>query len=151
MEFTISAGGQWLDKKTLKNTDVIKLVTEAVEVEGQNGKQVVAKALVKGGDKEPKNIGINRPSMSALIDAFGKNSKNWMDKPLGVYTENTRVAGKAGIGLWLIPEGYEAANDNNGFMVVTRKERTNKVDIDSVADMDSSAKEDEINPEDIPF
>lgn len=149
MEFHITAGGGWIDKKNLTNNDVIKLVTEAVEMEGQNGKQIVAKALVKGGEPDPKNIAINRPSMAALIDAFGKESKSWMNHPLGVYTEATRIGGKAGVSLYLIPEGYEAGNDKQGYLVVTRK--GNKVEVQSVADMDFSSKEDEINPEAIPF
>lgn len=121
MEFNKSSGGgAWLDKKELKVGDVAKLVSEAVEVEGQNGPQIVAKIRVKGQD-EAKNVAVNGPTKNALIDAFGKDSKTWIGKLLTCHTEKTVIGGKRGIALYLVPEGFEVTEDAGGYVVVARK------------------------------
>src|ERR1035437_6543805 len=99
MKFTINTtNGSWLDKKTLKTGDVIKLTTEAKEVPNQQGgNQVVAKCKVKGVQGDDLNISINKPSKNALIVAFGEDSSNWIDKPLTTSVEKTIIAGKRGI------------------------------------------------------
>lgn len=113
-----SGGGAWLDKKTLRDGDMAKLVTEAQDVEGQNGMQLVAKIKIKGGDPEPKNLAINAPSKNALIDAFGDDTQGWMEKLLTLHTEKTLIAGKRGIAVYLIPEGYEVGEDAGGYLVI---------------------------------
>lgn len=113
------SNGAWLDKSTLRNGDIVKIVTEAAEQDNnQGGKQIVAKVRVKGGDPEPKNISINAATKNALIDAFGDESQTWMDKLLTVHTEKTMIAGKRGIALYLLPEGYEIGEDASGYVVV---------------------------------
>lgn len=115
-------GGKWLDKKELASGDVIKLTTEAQEVPSQQGgMQLVAKALVKGGDKEAKNLAINTPSKNALIQAFGDDTQEWVGKLLSVHVEKTVIAGKRGIALYLIPEGFEQGETDDGYIVVRRK------------------------------
>src|SRR5947209_3726272 len=118
MEVTKSGGvgGSWIDKKALKNGDLIKLTSEASWVESQinaGQKQLVAKCKIKGTDGE-YNIAINSPTKNALIDAFGKETKDWMDKPLTVAVETGIFAGKRGIMLNLIPEGYVVGEDAAG-------------------------------------
>ena len=137
-----SIGGAWLDKKNLKDGDVIKLVSEAKEEEGQNGPQIVAKCLVKGGEKEPKNVGINKPSKNGLIEAFGEDSTSWMEKKLTVKVEKTVVGGKRGIALYLVPEGFEVTEDDGGYVVVKRIGEGGKP-------LDQSSEDP--NPDDIPF
>jgi hypothetical protein len=116
-----SGGGAWLKKEDLKNGDVIKLVTEAAEVEGQNGPQLVAKCRVKGWEGEAMNLAINATSRNALIDAFGDDTKNWVNQPLTAAVERGIFAGKRGIMLNLVPEGFEITEDSGGFIVITRK------------------------------
>ena len=138
-----SGGGSWLDKKTLNNGDIAKLVTEAEEVEGQNGSQLVAKIRVKGGG-EAQNVAVNAPSKNALMEAFGDNTENWVDKHLTVSVEKTLIAGKRGIALYLIPEGFKLGEDSNGYLVITKiggEEKTTPPEYPS----------EEINPDDIPF
>ena len=119
-----SGGGAWLDKKALQNGDIAKLTTEAVEVEGQNGPQIVAKIRIKGDDGEAKNVAINGPTKNALIEAFGDDSSQWVGKYLTVHTEKTMIGGKRGIALYLVPEGFEMSEDAGGYIVIAPKART---------------------------
>src|SRR5205085_1264392 len=107
MEFNKSSGGAWLDKKELKGGEIVKLVTEAIEEEGQNGAQIVTKVRVKGDTGDAKKLAINGPTKNALIDAFGKDSKYWCGPLLTVHIEKTVIGGKRGIALYLVPEGFE--------------------------------------------
>lgn len=116
-----SSGSTWFDKKTLQDGDILKLATEATDIEGQNGMQLVAKAIIKGRDDKPKNIAINNPSRNALIDAFGQDTADWVDKHLTIKVKETLVGGKPGIALYLIPEGFKLDVDENGFQVIAKE------------------------------
>lgn len=145
MEFNKSSGGgAWLDKKELKNGDLAKLVSEAVEIEGQNGPQIVAKVRIKGKDGEAKNVAVNGPTKNGLIDAFGKDSKNWIGQLLTCHIEKTMIAGKRGIALYLVPEGFEVTEDAGGYLVIARQGTAQKAP--AAAEMEES-----ISDEDNPF
>jgi len=147
MEFTKNTTqGAWINKKELKTGDLLKLVSEAAEIPSQQGgTQVVAKAKVKGHEGDPKNLSINNPSKNALIDAFGKDSKNWMDKLLTVNIEKTVIAGKRGIALYLVPEGFELTEDDSGYLVIVNP------NAEKLEDAKVEYPSDEIDPKDIPF
>lgn len=152
MKFNKSSGvgGAWLDKKEIKNGDQLKLVSEAKEEIGQNGPQVVAKARVRGGSSEAKNVALNKPTVNALIEAFGDESTNWIGKVLTATVEKTVVGGKRGVALYLAPEGFEVVEDSGGFLVV---QRIGSVAITQAASTGAEVEypEEDINPEDIPF
>lgn len=135
-----SGGGAWLDKKTLRNGDIAKLVTEAAEQEGQNGTQLVAKLRIKGDTGEAKNVSINAPTKNALIEAFGDETSAWVDKLLTVHVESTLIAGKRGTALYLLPEGYAVTEDAGGYLVIAPQGKVEK-----------APAKDDINPDDIPF
>lgn len=121
MKITVNTvGGQWLDKKELKNGDVAKLKTEAIWVEGQTSKQLVAKIRIKG-QTEDRNVALNKPTQAALVSAFGDESLNWIDKLLTVQVEAGIFAGKRGVMLNLVPEGYVVAEDIAGFIIIRPK------------------------------
>lgn len=137
------AGGKWLDKKELRVGDVGKLKTEATEqTSQQGGTQLVAKLHVKG-QSEPANVAINTPSKNALIDAFGDDTANWVDKLLTLHTEKTVIAGKRGVALYLTPEGFEVTEDSGGYIIVQR--------IGSATPPPPTPVDEEIDPDDIPF
>src|SRR3990167_8609668 len=142
----IGIAGEWLDKKTLRSGDLAKLVTEAKEVEreyeGEKSIQLVAKIKIKGQEGE-KNVAINMPTKSGLIDAFGDDTKDWLGKTLAVEVESGRFGGKKGIALYLIPEGFELGDDNGYVVIVKRGKKTPEQKV--------SEHEREIAPEDIPF
>lgn len=120
IEKSSGVGGSWIDKKALKTGDLLKLKSEAVWVESQNGKQLVAKISIKNGEQNV-NLGINSPSKDALIDAFGSDSKDWIDKLLTAHVEPGIFAGKRGIMLNLVPEGYVVGEDAAGYVVIRPK------------------------------
>ena len=140
---TGGAGGAWLDKSTVNNSDVLKLVSEAVEIESQHGTQLVAKCRIKGRNEEAKNIAINGASRNALIDAFGDDSKLWVDTLLNVDVEKGTNGGKRTYTLRLIPEGFSMETDSEGYIVIQRKGSAPTTPMDLPSE--------EINPEDIPF
>ena len=141
--------GQWLDKKTLKTGDIAKLVSEATEIEGQNGMQLVAKLRIKG-QEEAKNISINAQTKNALIDAFGDDTNDWCEKLLTAHVERTLIAGKRGTALYLIPEGYAVREDENGYLIIAPSEKSDGSPNTS-APWNKEEPSEEIKPEDIPF
>lgn len=143
-----SVAGSWLDKKGLRSGDVVKIVSEPKIETGQNGEQLVAKVKVKGGDNEAKNLAINKPSRRALVEMYGQDTSDWIDKTFTVEVEKTNVGGKRGIALHLIPEGYEVTEDSGGYIVVQRIGQEAPA-TPAAADIDYP--DEEIKPEDIPF
>lgn len=128
--------GKWFDKKSLKTGDLAKLKSEATEEPSQmGGMQWVAKLAVKG-HTEAANIAINKPSKNALIEAFGEETRDWVDKVLTLHVETAIVSGKRGVALYLIPEGFAVREDEGGYLVVERIGEYPSVDI---------------SPDDIPF
>ena len=129
--------GKWIDKKALKKGDIAKIVSEATEVASQQGgTQWVAKIKVKGWEGESQNISINKPTRGALIDAFGDESKDWIDKLLSIHVESMLISGKRGIAVYLLPEGYDVGEDTSGYIVIKKQ---------------GSTDVEELTPEDIPF
>lgn len=136
--------GAWLDKKTLKTGDAIKIVSEATLEEGQKGQQLVARVLVRGGDKEAKNLGINQPSKAALIEAYGDETAEWINKVVTVSVERVVIGGKRQLATYLIPEGFELTEDSGGFLVVQR------IGV-APEEVNQEPREDDFKVEDIPF
>src|ERR1035437_4803024 len=90
------------------------------EKTGEVKTQDVAKILFSG-DTEEKNISLNRATINGLIDAFGDDSALWTGQVLTAETEKVRVAGKAVTAVYLVPEGYERVDDENGYTVIVKK------------------------------
>ena|SRR3990167_544643 len=148
MKVTKSSGvqGKWLNKKVVKTGDIAKIKTEATEEPSPlGGTQLVARLHVKD-QAEPANIAINKPSKNALIDAFGDDTANWIDKLLTLHVETAIISGKRGVAMYLVPEGFEVKEDSGGYLVVTRKGETNLERPRVLGN-----PEDEVNSDDIPF
>ncbi|MFZ2152163.1 MAG: hypothetical protein WAV09_03585 [Minisyncoccia bacterium] len=147
-------GGKWVIGKELKSGVKAKLKSEVHPSPsqfkdpktGEIKMQDVGKILIQG-DTEQKNISVNKASISALVDAFGKNSNDWVDKLLTIETLKMSVGGKMVTAVYLVPEGYSLAEDNNGYMVIT----SNNAEKVLMGDVDASDGEEDINPDDIPF
>lgn len=150
--------GGWVDKSQLKNGQRAKIVSEAQPVpssftdpKGNPTTQDVARVQFEG-QKESVNCNLNKPTVQALIQAFGEDSKDWMGHYLTVEVEKVRVAGKAVTALYLIPEGFHKTDDEAGYAVVVRKEHP----VASVSSVNQDAEipvfEDNLNGEqDLPF
>lgn len=114
-----SGGGAWIDKKSLRNGDKIKIVSEAIEMDNQQGgTQLVAKVRVKGSPEAAVNLSINSATKNALIEAFGDDTASWVDQILTAHLEKTMIAGKRGIALYLVPDNFEVTEDAAGYVVV---------------------------------
>lgn len=142
-------GGKWLDKKTIPAGSVGKIKTEATEQPSQQGGlQLVAKLLVKGS-QEPLNVAISKPSKNALIQAFGNDTVNWIDKLLTLHTEKVVVSGKRGVALYLVPEGFEVTEDTGGFIVIKRI--GSSLPKKEEGESDEYPQEDSVDVDSIPF
>jgi hypothetical protein len=147
-EFNKERGGAWAKAADLTNGTKAKIVDEATKSvsqfkneDGSEKMQTVAKVRFQGKE-EPLNVNLNRATIYGLIDAFGKESTGWIGKVLTVHTEKTTVAGKRVTALYLVPEGFEVGEDDNGYVIV--RPIGGKVD-------DIAPATEEINPEDVPF
>jgi len=147
IEKSSGIGGAWVNKKELKNGDLVKIKSEATWIDGQNGKQLVAKIRVKG-QMEDVNTAINTPTKNALIEAFGTESADWVDKPLTVAVEAGIFAGKRGVMMNLIPEGFTLGEDSGGYIVISK---AGKVTPPAEYTRSKASIEEGIDPEDVPF
>lgn len=129
MEYNKKTGisGKWAKGSELGNVRRAKIVSETKpessqykNKDGSTKFQDVCKVQFEGVD-EVLNLSLNRATINALIDAFGPESKGWMNQMLSVETEKVRVAGKAAVAIYLIPEGFEKVDDEDGFAVILRK------------------------------
>jgi hypothetical protein len=123
-----SIGGAWVKGAEVQSGAHCKLMSETQPMQSQfkNEKtgevkmQDVAKILFSG-DTEEKNISLNRATINGLIDAFGDDSALWTGQVLTAETEKVRVAGKAVTAVYLVADGYERVDDENGYTVIVKK------------------------------
>jgi hypothetical protein len=119
-------GGKWAKASEVKATKA-KIVSETspqsstfLNKDGSPKTQDVTKVQFQG-EPEPLNVSLNRATINGLVDAFGEDSKEWQGHVLAVETEKMRVAGKAVTALYLIPDGYERVDDENGYAAIVKK------------------------------
>jgi hypothetical protein len=115
----LGGGGKWVDKAQLTSGQKAKIVTETEPVEGQYGSQDVCKVRFEG-QEESVNLNLNGATINALVEAFGEDSKEWINKTLTVQLEKMVVSGKRVTALYLIPEGFALKEDDNGYLVISK-------------------------------
>lgn len=156
-----AVSGEWAKGSELAGVSRAKIVSETLPQPSQflnkNGTpkdQDVCKIRFEG-KPEPLNISLNKATINGLIDAFGEESTAWIGKVLSVETEKVRVAGVARVAIYLIPEGYEKVDNEEGFAVIQKigegisKSKAVK-DMGEIPVIDDSEDE-EIDVKDIPF
>lgn len=118
--------GKWVPKAELKDVKRARIITETnpepsrfLNDDGTPKTQDVCKVQFEGMPEAYK-VGLSQIVINALIEAFGEDSKDWMGKTLNVETEKTRVAGKAGIALYLIPDGFMKSDNDEGYAQITK-------------------------------
>ena len=118
MEYNKSRGGEWTDVSKLVDGGKAKIVDECQKEESQykdkdgNAKtQNVAKVHFQG-QTQPTNTRINWTTIYGLIDAFGKDSKDWIGKVLTVKIKQAIIGDTERDILYLIPEGFELAKNS---------------------------------------
>lgn len=151
-------GGKWAKASELSGVKRAKITNEVkptpgkfLNEDGTPKLQDVAKVRFEGS-QEPLNVNLNKATISGLVKAFGKDSKQWIDKVLSVETEKMRVAGKTVTALYLIPEGFERVDDSEGYAKIQKigseTEQQSSDDDIPVVQIDD---EKEIRLEDVPF
>jgi hypothetical protein len=151
---TSGVSGAWVKAKDIESGIKCKLVSETEPSEsvweGKTIKNNVAKIRFQGQEGEAMNVNVNKPSINALVDAFGEDSKLWIGKVLTAHTEKMLVGGKRVVALYLIPDGFAIGEDEGGYLVITRIQ---KVEPPEVIKRQRSPEEvtEDINPDDIPF
>ena len=118
--------GKWVDKTNLESGIRAEIVSETKPIPSQfqdekgiAKNQDVAKILLEGAS-EPVNVALNRTTIAGLINAFGDDSNDWQKHTLTIETEKMRVAGKAVIALYLIPDGYQKTDNDEGYAVIVK-------------------------------
>jgi hypothetical protein len=119
--------GKWFRASEVQSGAQAKLKSETNPMQSQfknkDGSvkmQDVSKILIKGA-AEPVNIAMNRATIDGLVDAYGEDSANWIDKLLTIETEKVLIGGKRVTVAYLIPEGYDRVEDEMGYMHITKK------------------------------
>lgn len=147
---TVSGG--WVNKLELRNGQKCVIVSEATPVVSKFKDEKTGEPLMQDtakvhfeGQKEPVNCNLNKPTINALIAAFGTESLDWMNQPLTVELEKVRIGGKSSLALYLIPSGFKKMDDDNGFAVIVKTGKTTlKSDTDRVNEDLNSEREAEL-------
>ncbi len=159
MKYTKATGisGNWVKTNELKNGQRAKIVSETspqpssfVDKKGNPKTQDVAKVRFEG-QNEPVNVSLNRATINALIEAYGDDSVAWQGHYLTCEVEKVRVGGVMRLALYLLPEGYEKADDDNGYAVIRRKGEAQPATPQNGAVAETDTVEGEVNVADIPF
>lgn len=147
MQYTkaVSFSGSWVKGADIKSGIRAKLVSETARSESQfknedGTPKTQDVAQIRFEDKdENMNIALNRATLNGLIEAFGTESKDWMNKYLTTQTEKMVVGGKRVTALYLIPEGFELSEDSGGYMVITKiGEKTADIQVEKEEEFDAS-------------
>jgi hypothetical protein len=153
MEYSKSAGGAWVDAEKLKDGGKVALVSECAKQEsrfknkdGEPKTENVAKVRVQG-DQQTYNMRLNWTTVYGLIDAFGKESKEWIGKVLTVKMLDALVGDKMQTIIYLIPEGFELGKNEDKKMEI--RKIGGKEDV--VPEDKIDYPQEDINVDDIPW
>src|ERR1700722_14730612 len=118
--------GKWADKAELyeKRVNKAKIVSETnpepstfKNEDGTVQMQDFCRVQFPGYPEALK-VSLNRATINALVDAFGRSSAEWQGHVLGV--EIDKLPGKK-FPFFLIPDGYKRIEDENGYAVIVKK------------------------------
>ena len=154
----VSMGGAWAKGSEIQSGTKARIVSETnpmpssfLNKDGSAKTQDVCKVRFEGLP-EALNVSLNRATINALVDAFGEDSIKWQNNVLIVETEKVRVAGKSVTALYLVPEGYEKTDDQNGYAVIAKKGKPlPTVQDDDIPVIGESEDEEKISASDLPF
>lgn len=150
---TTGVSGVWAKGKDLLNAKKAKIISETNPIpsrfqneDGTTKMQDVCKIRFEGVQGE-FNISLNRATINALVEAFGEDSKSWIDKVLSVNV----LEGSKGFSIYLIPEGFTRTRDDNNYVVIVK----DKEEIPTILVEDEQAfpqgEDEELRIEDVPF
>lgn len=155
MEYTKSAGGKWANADEIQDGIKAKILTECVkqesrfkDAEGNAKTENVAKVRFAGAE-EAVNMRLNWTTIYGLIDAFGNDSKNWMGHTLSVKTIDAMVGDTMRTIVYLIPEGFELAKNEEKKLVIRKqtKQEPPAIVAKDIPEEESEEGRDEFFPE----
>ena len=76
----------------LRDGDIIQILDEGKEVEGDFGTRLVFQVRLTNG--ESKNLNFNRTSQNYLIDSYGEETTAWKGREIKVWIVKQMVSGK---------------------------------------------------------
>jgi hypothetical protein len=71
------------------------------------------------GYNEPLKVAVSRTTISVLVDAFRRDSRDWQGHALTV--EIDKPTGEK-FPLYLIPAGHRREEDENGYSIIVKKD-----------------------------
>ena len=122
-------GGNFADKAALYEKGAsgkrAKIVSETNDepsgkfTDSKGNPQIQHKCKVQfEGEPDAVIVSLNQATINGLVDAFGGKSADWQGKYLTVLLQ--KLPGKK-YPLYLIPEGYEAVEDSEGWTAIVKK------------------------------
>ena len=155
MEYNKGTSGGWVDSDTVKTGDKVKIVSECTkqeskfkDKEGNFKTENIAKVRFQGAD-DSKNMRLNWTTIYGLIDAFGKDSKDWTGKILTAHTLDAMVGDTMRTIIYLTAGGFELVKNEEKKMVIQRVGGSEEVKQEE--SVSGESVEEDINPDDIPF
>jgi len=94
----------------IKDNDLVTILDAGNIVQGQFGVQNVFKIKTRNGEKA---MSINQSSQNNLIDAFGKDTTNWIGKEVKVWILKAIVAGKMQLIAYLSEPSWSMDDEGN--------------------------------------
>lgn len=87
-----SANGQWAKAgEDIKDGDIVTILDEGTETEGEYGAQIVFKIRTASG--EERILSFNKTSRNNLIDAYGEDTSQWVNKEAHAEVVKAMVSG----------------------------------------------------------
>ena len=87
----------------IKNGDIVKILDSGTVETGTYGEQNNFKIKTRNGEKK---IGFNQKTINVLIEEFGDESSDWVNKDLIILLKKDVIAGKKVIIAYLITEDW---------------------------------------------
>ncbi len=120
--------GTWIKPAKLSTGMQVEIISEVKpiksrfrddsgEIKMQNVGSI--QLLDKDGKSDPTNVYLfrfNGTTVDGLITAFGDDSETWIGEKVTVQKEKTLVAGRKKEAIYLIPDGMQLVEDEEGYM-----------------------------------
>lgn len=109
----------------LKDQTLIKILDEGQVVTGDFGDRHVFKVTTLNGEK---NLSFNQTSMNNLIEEFGDDTTNWMNKEVKVFLITQSVSGQMKKVCYLTGPDWEMVEDAKGNLKFAKLDQVETVD-----------------------
>lgn len=87
----------------LQNNDIVKILDSGETETGQFGEQTVFKIKTRNGDKK---FQFNQKTINVLVQEFGEETENWVNKDVKVILHKGIFGGKKAIAGYLVTQDW---------------------------------------------